>query len=131
MKSMCSEIFGPVSAKVKKIDRKSDEKWMPSVDFAKAAWITVFKTQETAEHYSYLACEGVEDPHSEVFDDPSTDAANDHWLHPCQCVPAEWGSLPPAAGSLFQHQLIQHFFQYVSSEIQSGISWNMGVSAGV
>lgn len=33
-----------------------------------------------------------------VLDDPSTTTADDHWLHPCECVPAKWGSLPPASG---------------------------------
>ncbi|CAE7038706.1 unnamed protein product, partial [Symbiodinium sp. KB8] len=33
-----------------------------------------------------------------VLDDPSTDTPDDHWLHPCECVPAKWGSLPPASG---------------------------------
>eukprot|EP00439_Symbiodinium_sp_Y106_P014738 s3506_g2.t1 len=33
-----------------------------------------------------------------VLDDPATDVANDHWLHPCSCAPPNWGSLPPVSG---------------------------------
>ncbi|CAE7770459.1 ath, partial [Symbiodinium sp. CCMP2592] len=33
-----------------------------------------------------------------VLDDPATDVADDHWLHPCSCAPAGWGSLPPVSG---------------------------------
>ncbi|CAE7276575.1 unnamed protein product [Symbiodinium natans] len=33
-----------------------------------------------------------------ILDDPSTSTKDDHWLHPCECVPPAWGSLPPVSG---------------------------------
>ena len=29
------------------------------------------------------------------LDDPASDTVDDHWLHPCQCIPTGWGNLPP------------------------------------
>jgi len=31
-----------------------------------------------------------------VFDDPSTSQPNDFWLHPCDCLPQQWGTEWPA-----------------------------------
>lgn len=31
-----------------------------------------------------------------VFDDPSTSQPDDFWLHPCDCLPQQWGSEWPA-----------------------------------
>jgi len=46
------------------------------------------------------AVDGAEEQPVEVLvlDDPSTDTADDHWLHPCDCVPSAWGSLSPVSG---------------------------------
>ena len=54
---------------------------------------------------------------AQVFDDPSTDPADDHWLHPCECVPASWGSLPPAAGN----PCIQFSCHWLSRQRNGGV----------
>ncbi|CAE8710998.1 unnamed protein product, partial [Polarella glacialis] len=38
-----------------------------------------------------------------VFDDPSTQQTDDHWLHPCDCAPEAWGSQEPVNPGLFEN----------------------------
>jgi len=39
--------------------------------------------------------DGFESPSPLVVNDPSTKQTEDHWLHPCECFPLEWGTMNP------------------------------------
>ena len=62
-----------------------------------------------------------------VFDDPSTSQPDDFWLHPCDCLPQQWGTewpadpislenIPPTSNGIF----IPEPFTIVSGEWLGG-----------
>ncbi|CAE7865610.1 ACBP4 [Symbiodinium microadriaticum] len=91
----------------------------PGVPSAKNTTDTTGQDFTISLDWATLACpqpltHEVEDDvlHPLVFDDPTTLQPDDHWLHPCDCVPPGWGlgfpanalvaeGLPPASDGAF------------------------------